>query len=157
MSKLKPLLTLVVVGLMASLGLHALAADPPRMQHIKGDDLKALFEGHIAVSEYQYGTGKVDYRFEEYHDPDGSVTYIENGAEPVMGNWKIIGGDKICYTYKNDPVLKGPYCFFVYQDDKCYYNFQIGAMTVYGPRSKGLWTSRFIIKGNGGSCGPPIG
>lgn len=141
----------------------AYAAPPPDTQpdhtQVKGDALRAVFDNTKVLSEYRNfkGIHENGYDFTEFHHRNGTTSYTEIGAKTERGLWKIIGEDKICYTYPNTDAFTQTYCFFVYQQDKCYYNYSLNAMTIHGPRNWSLWTSRFVREGDGGSCADPVG
>ena len=135
----------------------ATARENAPYQPIRGENLLRLFQGRTVISEYQDTNGGIkDFRFTEHHFADGTTDYIEKGQPVEKGRWKIVGQRKICYTYPDNQVFTGTYCFFVYKIDDCYYNYGAGAMTQNGPKNTEWWTSRFIIKGDGGSCEAPV-
>lgn len=127
-------------------------------QQITGDRLQNLFNDKTVISEYHNTTdGIKDFRFTEHHFKNGTTDYIERGQKTEKGRWNIIGGRKICYRYPGNEVFNGTYCFFVYKDGQCYYNYAINAMTLHGPKNRDWWTSRFIIQGEGGTCDAAVG
>lgn len=127
-------------------------------QQITGEHLQSLFSNKTVVSEYKNMDGGIkDFRFTEHHFKDGTTDYIERGQKPEKGSWKIIGKQKICYTYPGNETFDGTYCFFVFKEGECYYNYGINAMTLRGLKNRDWWTSRFIIKGEGGSCDAAVG
>jgi len=131
----------------------ATAGEQPKYQRITGENLQKVYSGQTMVGEYVTRQGGINhYKFTEYHDPDGTTDYIETDADTVKGVWKIIGGDKICYTYPGNSTFDKTYCFFVYENDGCYYSYALGQMTLNGPMSWDYWTSRAISKGSGNSC-----
>ncbi len=154
-------LTLLLLGLLLLTMLMANmshAADSASGHWIKGKDLRALFLEKTVIGEYnEPGGGIKNDKFSEYHHPDGTSTYTELGQPDEKGLWTIVGEDKICYRYPGNKVFNKTYCFFVFKREDCYYNYSPGAMSLKGPRNKDWWTSRFVIKGEGGSCEAPIG
>lgn len=126
---------------------------------LKGDELRAVFNNTKVLSEYRdfKGIHENGYDFTEFHHENGTTNYTEIGAKTEQGLWKIIGEDKVCYKYPNTDAFTQTYCFFVYQQDKCYYNYSLNAMTIHGPKRWDMWTSRFVREGSGGSCADPVG
>ncbi len=124
---------------------------------MKGKDLRAVYNDTLVLSEYRTfkGIHNKTYDHKEFHHADGTTDYTEIGSETEKGLWQIIGGDKICYRYPETQEFPQTYCFFVYRQDKCYYQYDLSAMTIHGPRSWDLWVSRFVRKGDGGVCGEP--
>jgi len=126
-------------------------------QQLKGEALTALFMETTVLSEYQRAGGGIkNERFTETHHANGETDYQELGTPKIKGNWQIVGDDKICYRYPGNKVFTQTYCFFVYKSGTCYYNFGARQMTLNGPYNWDLWTSRFVRKGEGGSCAEPV-
>lgn len=143
----------LILGLFAQPGF----AVETEYRQIKGDDLHKALNETTVIAEYQSTNGGIEhYRYKETHHSDGTTDYVEQGAPLIKGEWNIIGDDKVCYKYKGNQVFNQTYCFFVYQNDKCYYVYGLNAMTVKGPRSWDFWTSRFVREGDGGTCEAPI-
>ncbi len=95
------------------------------------------------------------YQYTEFHHQDGTTNYIE-GGKAENGEWRIVGGDKVCYRYPQSKVYTGIYCFYVYKNDKCYYKYSPRNMGLKGPRDFDKWSSRAIRKGEGGTCAEPV-
>jgi len=126
-------------------------------RQIKGQELLDTFKEVMVIGEYHQDTGGIEhYKFTEYHNADGTSDYIELGADPLVGHWQIVGEDKVCYRYEDSETFNQTYCFFIYKSGTCYYNFSLGAMTVNGPRNYDWWVSRFVRKGDGGTCAEPV-
>ncbi len=125
---------------------------------MKDAELRAVFHETMVLSEYRTFKGINDksYDFTEYHHGDGSTDYIEKGSKSEKGRWNIVGSDKICYRYPTTDAFSQTYCFFIYRQGKCYYQYGLTEMTIYGPRSWDLWVSRFVRKGEGGVCGDAL-
>ena len=126
-------------------------------QQLRGRALKDVFTDTMMIGEYrEYRDLTHTYNFTEYHHADGTTDYTE-GNKKLDGRWKIIGGDKICYTYPHSHYYDSTYCFFVFKQDKCYYKFSLRQMTLHGPRNWNRWSSRAVRKGDGGACGDGVG
>ena len=126
-------------------------------QQLKGDALTAAFMETTVFSEYQRAGGGIkNEQFTETHHANGETDYQELGTPKIKGEWQIVGDDKICYRYPGNEVFTKTYCFFVYKSGTCYYNYGPGQMTLKGPYNWDLWTSRFVRKGDGGSCAKPV-
>jgi hypothetical protein len=145
-----------VLMLACLLAPKALAGETPYEQ-IKGNALNALFMETTVLSEYQrIGTGIQNDKFTETHHANGDTDYQEFGTPKIKGSWQIVGEDKICYRYAGNQVFTQTYCFFVFKSGSCYYNFGASEMSLIGPYNWDLWTSRFVRKGDGGSCNEPV-
>jgi len=132
-------------------------AEDSEWRQIKGEELLKTFDKTTVVGEYRSSRGGIEhYKFKEIHKSDGTSDYIELGADTVAGKWEIVGEDKICYRYKGNEVFNQTYCFFIYKNGTCYYNFSINAMSLKGPLNWDWWTSRFIRQGDGGTCTQPV-
>ena len=124
---------------------------------MKGDDLRAVFYETKMVGEYRHFRDKTKtFNYTEYHFKNGTSDYIE-GDKREDGLWKIVGDDKICYSYPGSEYFNRTYCFMVFNDDGCFYKFSQFDMTLRGPRNWDLWTSRAVRKGSGATCAVPIG
>ena len=132
-------------------------ADDSEWRQIKGEELHKTFDKTTVVGEYRSDRGGIEhFKFKEIHKPYGTTDYIEQGAETVIGKYEIVGDDKICYRYEGNEVFNRTYCFFIYKNGSCYYNFSRNAMSLKGPLNWDWWTSRFIRNGEGGTCAPPV-
>ncbi len=132
-------------------------ADEAQSRPITGEALHKLLLDKTVISEYRDTTGGIKtYQFSEHHNGDGSTDYIELGQAPVKGLWELVGDDKVCYRYPKTPRFTDTYCFIVYKIDSCYYSYNTRSMTVNGPRNWDFWTSRFVVKGDGGSCADAV-
>jgi hypothetical protein len=152
---MRTLLSLLTV-LVWSLSAPAFA-DDSNWRQIEGEELHKTFDNTTVIGEYRSNRGGIEhYRFKEIHKQDGTTDYIEQGAKTVIGKWQIVGEDKICYRYEGNAVFNQTYCFFIYKFGTCYYNFSINAMSINGPLNWDWWTSRFIRKGEGGTCDVPV-
>lgn len=137
---------------------NANGQENPAGHWIKGQELHRLFMGKTAIGEYHSANGGIkNDRFTELHKPDGHTDYIELGQRTENGLWWLVGDNRICYRYPGNEVFNRTYCFFVFKREDCYYNYSFGAMGLKGPRNADWWTSRFVIKGDGGSCNAPVG
>ena len=149
---------LILLATVLLSGLSAVAQTKSTYHQVTGEDLRAVFADAMILSEYRSfkGINKKSYDFKEYHFADGTTDYTEKGSKTEKGRWDIIGDDKICYKYPTTQAFPQTYCFFVFRQGKCYYQYGVSEMTIYGPRSYDLWVSRFVRKGDGGVCGEAI-
>ncbi len=95
------------------------------------------------------------YKFTEAHTESGTTAYKEGPIE-TNGIWYTLGENKVCYKYPNQPEMGGTSCFWVYNDDGCYYGYGLSEMTLTGPRSFDDWSARWVIDGSHNSCDAPI-
>ena len=108
---------------------------------------------------YSYRTDT--FNFSETHNADGTTLYKE-GPLSEPGIWYTLkapagstAGGKVCYKYIG-PQMSGTHCFWVYEEDGCYYGYGRNNITLDGPRSFNDWTARWIIKGSGKTCATPL-
>ena len=149
-----PILVLVLsFGISASAGPKT---QPKAYSPLTHDQYLKLLPGKTIKGEYRYMRERTKtYRFSEHHNADGTTDYKE-GTIHSKGIWYPLGKQKICYKYPGDPDMSGTSCWFVYNDDGCYYGYNIGEMTLRGPRNFDNWGARWVIVGEGGSCDAPV-
>lgn len=154
--KLRSCLVFGSIAITHIAGPNVLAGDQQYLQ-IKGDALRSVFLETTVLSEYQrIGGGIQNDQYTETHHANGDTDYQELGTPKIKGSWQIVGNDKICYRYPGNKVFTQTYCFFVYKSGSCYYNYGARQMTLKGPYDWRLWTSRFVRKGDGGTCDAPV-
>lgn len=158
MKRLFVILLFIPVMFLHSLGFAQIKTDEGFEQQ-KGKVLLNVLKDTTILSEYRNfkGMKNKSYDFTELHNADGTTNYTERGSDQESGLWKIIGGDKVCYQYPNSPRPNEKHCFFVYKQGQCYYNYSRRAMSPQGPINYDYWTSRFVRKGSGGTCGDVVG
>ena len=158
-AKLMPRRTIfAVLAAILCLPLPAFAKEAPVNSQLKGNALRDWFSAKTAISGSRAFIGIKEQLFAEHHNSNGTTDYKEPGVPTAAGQWSLEGDDKICYKYPGIDELNGTHCFFVfYGGNGCYYNFGRRAMSPSGPRNWDAWTSRFVIKGEGGTCGAWVG
>ena len=128
-----------------------------QFKQLKGEALRAVFSGALMTGEYRdYREQTKTFRYTELHRANGTTDYKEGKTLTMPGIWTIVGSDKICYKYPKSGAPKRTHCFFVFAHDKCYYKYGLWQMTLRGPRDWDIWTSRALVKGDGGSCAAPL-
>ncbi len=149
---------LIIIYLAIMLASTAHGQTKSQYRQLKNADLRGVFNESMILSEYRTfkGINNKTYDFKEFHHANGTTDYTEIGSKTEAGLWDIIGGDKVCYKYPTTEKFPETYCFFVYQQGKCYYQYALSAMTIHGPRSWDLWTSRFVRQGDGGMCAAAV-
>jgi hypothetical protein len=97
----------VLLGLVMLAGTGAATAADDDLVRIRDHDtLQALFSDKTLYGHFIDGPDWV-----EYHRPDGTTSYLDNGCV-LKGQWEIEDG-YICYRYVADP--NEFHCFNVYQ------------------------------------------
>lgn len=145
------------LGLGLALGLMVLALpgdakDQPAYKPLTHDEYLELLPGKTIKGEYRFMRQRTKtYQFQETHNADGTTDYKE-GPIRSKGIWYPLGKQKICYKYPGDPNMSGTSCWFVYNDDGCFYGYNISQMTLKGPRYFDNWGARWVIVGSGGTC-----
>ena len=155
---------MVVAAAMAASGLISLSAMAapddvqPRFQPMTKQDYEHLLPDQTLIGEYRFLRERSKtYNFTEKHNADGTTDYHE-GPIHANGVWYTLGRHKICYKYPNSPEMgQGISCFWVYNQEGCYYGYGFNNMTLHGPRKLEDWSARWILKGSGKSCDEAIG
>jgi len=98
---------------------------------------------------YNFGLNGIARSFYvEQHNPDGTVSYEEDGVvEP--GRW-FVRKNTICYMYPSDAMTGG--CFRVYQLKNCYYFYSSTIAPVANELSRDYWTARAVKEGETPHC-----
>ena len=154
---LRGLAGICLVGAMSTSLVVTAAAAENKAQNayeaMTAEKFKKLLPGKTLLGEYRYMRERSKtYNFRETHHANGTTDYIE-GPIKSKGKWYTLSTHKICYTYPDDPDMGGNIsCFWVYNNDGCYYGYSRREMTLKGPRSYNDWSARWIIKGSGKSC-----
>jgi len=156
MSHFRKISTTAGLFLSIAFGSVAFANNDAEYKQMLGDDLKAVFNNTMMIGEYRaVRDHSKTNNYTEFHFDDGSTDYIE-GPQKEKGIWNLVGPDKVCYRYPESSSYTQTYCFFVYEDNGCYYKYSLQAMGLNGPRNYDYWSSRAIRKGSGKTCAAPI-
>ena len=153
---------LMIIVLFLSPGLagesRAAEADNKTYTPLSAEDYHRLLPGHTLIGEYRFLRERTKtFNFTEAHHADGTTDYRE-GPIRAKGVWYTLGKHKVCYKYPNQPDMgDGISCFWVYNQNGCYYGYSFDSMTLHGPRRFEDWTARWVIKGSGKSCDEAIG
>ncbi len=137
---------------------YAQSIDPESFKPMTAQQFKQRLPGQTLIGEYRHLRERSKtFNFTEKHFADGTTDYTE-GPIHSKGVWYTLGKNKICYKYPNDPDMGGYVsCFWVYEQNKCFYGYGLSEMTLKGPRRFEDWVARWVIKGSGGSCDEAIG
>lgn len=102
---------------------------------------------------YNFGrNGKAQSFYREKHNPDGTLTYQEDGlVEP--GRW-FVRDDALCFMYPSNQLSGG--CFRVYQIKNCYYFYSTSRRQVAGENGRPYWTARAVKRGERAGCDKAI-
>ncbi|PHR91323.1 MAG: hypothetical protein COA69_12490 [Robiginitomaculum sp.] len=138
-------------------GNAAYADDEPEYVPLNKSQYEKLLSGHVIKGEYRFMRERTKtFRFSELHRADGTTDYKE-GKLRIKGIWYTVGERKVCYKYPGSVVMGGSIsCFWVYKSEDCYYGYNIGQMSLNGPRNYNDWAARWVLEGSGGSCAAPV-
>ena len=146
----------VTAALLLSVGLTVTATAQTQDTDIRPDadqltaaQIKTVFSDAHMDGAYNFGrNGKAQSFYDEKHNPDGTLTYIEDGAiEP--GRW-FVRKDALCFMYPSNRLSGG--CFRVYQVKNCYYFYSTSRKRVAGENGRPYWTARAVKKGERAGC-----
>jgi len=120
---------------------------------LTAEAIKATFSDVTMDGAYNFGrNGKAQSFYTETHNPDGTLTYSEDGMEEP-GRW-FVRKDSICYTYPSKRLSGG--CFRVYQIKNCYYFYSASRRQVAYETGQPYWTARSTKKGKRANCEPAL-
>jgi hypothetical protein len=121
----------------------------PSANQIIGEDIKKTFSDVTMDGAYNFGrNGKAQSFYIEKHNPDGTLTYEEDGSvEP--GRW-FVRKDALCFTYPSNLLAGG--CFRVYQVKNCYYFYSTSRRQIAGENGQPYWIARAVRQGERVQC-----
>lgn len=123
----------------------------PNANQLTAKEIKATFSDVTMDGAYNFGrNGKAQSFYTEKHNPDGTLTYTEDGdAHP--GRW-FIRKDSLCFMYPSNQLAGG--CFRVYQIKNCYYFYSAARRQVDYETGESYWTARATKMGERAGCDP---
>ncbi len=121
----------------------------PNADQLTGDQIKTTFSDAEMDGAYNFGrNGKAQSFYRERHNPDGTLTYEEDGqVEP--GRW-FVRQDSLCFMYPSNQLAGG--CFRVYRVKNCYYFYSTTRRQVATENDEPYWTARAVKKGERAGC-----
>jgi len=121
----------------------------PNADQLTADQIKTIFSDADMSGAYNFGrNGKAQSFYREKHNPDGTLTYEEDGrVEP--GRW-FVRNDAICFTYPSNQLAGG--CFRVYQVKNCYYFYSTSRRQMPSENGQPYWTARAVKQGERAGC-----
>ena len=151
----KILVLTLILGLTATATAQTQDTDiRPNADQLKSDQIKAVFSGAKMDGAYNFGrNGRAQSFYRENHNPDGTLTYEENGVVDP-GRW-FVRKDALCFTYPSNRLAGG--CFRVYQIKNCYYFYSTSRQQVAGENGQPYWTARAVKQGERAGCEKAIG
>ena len=125
---------------------------------VSAQEFHKLLPGKTLIGEYRFLRERSKtFNFSETHYGNGTTDYRE-GPIRSKGIWYTLGKNKICYKYPDDPDMGHEIsCFWVYDQNGCYYGYGFDSMTLNGPKRFEDWTARWVVKGSGKSCDEVVG
>ena len=126
----------------------------PNADQLTGDQIKKVFSDAKMDGAYNFGrNGKAQSFYREDHNPDGTLTYEEDGVVDP-GRW-FVRKDALCFMYPSNKMSGG--CFRVYQIKNCYYFYSTSRRQVAGENGQPYWTARAVKRGERAGCEKAIG
>ena len=126
----------------------------PNADQLTGDQIKTVFSDAKMDGAYNFGrNGKAQSFYREDHNPDGTLTYEEDGVVDP-GRW-FVRKDALCFMYPSNKMSGG--CFRVYQIKNCYYFYSTSRRQVAGENGQPYWTARAVKRGERAGCEKAIG
>jgi len=144
------------IALGFSVSAHAQTQDTdirPDADQLTTKQIKSTFSGVTMDGAYNFGrNGKAQSFYTEKHNPDGTLSYTEDGVvEP--GRW-FARKDTLCFTYPSNRIAGG--CFRVYQVKNCYYFYSTSRRQAVRKNGEAYWTARATKMGERAGCDPAI-
>jgi len=125
----------------------------PNANQLTGEEIKATFSDVTMDGAYNFGrNGKAESFYTETHNPDGTLTYTEEGKTDP-GRW-FVRKDSLCFMYPSNRLAGG--CFRVYQIKNCYYFYSASRRQVAYETGEPYWTARATKAGERVGCAPAI-
>lgn len=150
--------SIAIIGLCLGIASGAMAQSQdtdirPNADQLTAEEIKTVFSNADMDGAYQFGrNGKAQSFYREKHNPDGTLTYEEDGmVEP--GRW-FIRRDALCFMYPSNSLSGG--CFRVYRVKNCYYFYSTSRRQVPGENGQPYWTARAVKKGERAGCEPAV-
>ncbi len=143
-------ITLLSLGLAATAAAQTQDTDiRPNADQLTADDIKTVFSDADMEGAYNFGrNGKAQSFYREIHNPDGTLTYEEDGiVEP--GRW-FIRKDALCFMYPSNRLAGG--CFRVYRIKNCYYFYSTTRRQTATENNEAYWTARAVKRGERAGC-----
>ena len=141
---------LLTVGL--SSAVHAQSQDTdirPNADQLTAKQIMKTFSKATMDVAHNFGRNwKAQSFYKEIHNPDGTLTYEEDGkVDP--GRW-FVRKDTLCFTYPSNKLAGG--CFRVYQVKNCYYFYSASRRQVAGENGQPYWIARAVKEGERAGC-----
>ena len=125
----------------------------PNANQLTGEDIKLTFSDVTMDGAYRFGRdGKPQSFYVEKHNPDGTLTYTEDGKTDP-GRW-FVRNDSLCFAYPSNRLAGG--CFRVYQVKNCYYFYSAARRQVAYETGEPYWIARATKMGEYAGCDPAI-
>jgi len=144
----------VVIALGFSVSAHAQSQDTdirPNANQLTAKQIKSIFSNVTMDGAYNFGrNGKAQSFYTEKHNPDGTLTYTEDGKTDP-GRW-FVRKDSLCFMYPSNQLAGG--CFRVYQIKNCYYFYSAARRQVDYETGEPYWTARSTKMGERAGCDP---
>jgi len=121
----------------------------PNADQLTAEQINSIFSDVEMDGAYNFGrNGKAQSFYREKHNPDGTVTYEEDGqVEP--GRW-FVRDDALCFMYPSNKLAGG--CFRVYRVKNCYYFYSTSRQQMANENGEPYWTARAVKKGERAGC-----
>jgi hypothetical protein len=121
----------------------------PNADQLTQDQIKTRFSSGTFDGAYNFGRdGKAQSFYTETHNPDGTVSYTEDG-ETMPGRW-FVRRESLCFTYPSNRMAGG--CFRVYQVKNCYYFYTTSIPQAEDELARDYWVARAVPLGETAGC-----
>ena len=123
----------------------------PNADQLSAEEIKKPFSDVTMDGAYNFGrNGRAQSFYTEKHNPDGTLTYTEDGKSDP-GRW-FIRKDSLCFMYPSNQLAGG--CFRVYQIKNCYYFYSAARRQVDYESGEAYWIARATKMGERAGCDP---
>ena len=95
--------------------------------------------------------------FTEFHHDNATTTYEHRGLTKFTTTGiYIVRKDRMCYMYNDPPNVKGKFCFYVFEQDNCYFHFTTDEPLPLKAKDFDKWTSMAYRHEDADTCLPDI-
>jgi len=138
------------------------AASTLGFRQVFGEELMASFlsrtmDGVYRDYEINMRAGIAPTTYTEFHHPNAVADYQQKG--PISFHIKgvyTVKKDQICYAYDSPGKVVGNFCFYIFKQDSCYYQYYEPYGLPVTAEDFDQWSSMAYAVEDAGTCLPSI-
>ena len=142
------------------------ATDEPEnetsFRQLLGEEMMAAYqnktlEGIYASYVQAMKNDEEPVTFTEFHHDNATTTYEHRGLTSFKTTGVyIVRKDRMCYMYNDPGNVVGRFCFYVFEQDNCYYHFSVQEPLPVKAKDFDNWTSMAYRHEDADTCLPDI-